>query len=91
MLIIMLCVQKLCWTAGVDGQAIVFLLTDSQIVSESFLEDVNNMLNSGEVPGLYAADEKERIVASVREWVESTTGTTSKASSAPDCFLPLMF
>lgn len=25
-----------------------------QIVTESFLEDINNMLNSGEVPGMFA-------------------------------------
>ena len=27
----------------------VFLLPDSKIVDEAFLEDINNMLNSGEV------------------------------------------
>jgi len=37
---------------GVEGQHIVFLLTDNQIVEESFLEDVNNVINSGEVPNL---------------------------------------
>ena len=35
--------------AGVEGKAVVFLLPDSKIVCEAFLEDVNNMLNSGEV------------------------------------------
>jgi hypothetical protein len=37
--------------AGVEGKPVVFLLPDSKIVSEGFLEDVNNMLNSGEVSG----------------------------------------
>ena len=52
--------------AGCRCEPTVFLLSDTQIVSESFLEDVNNILNSGEVPNLYAADEVERIVSAVR-------------------------
>lgn len=30
-----------------------FLFTDNQIVSELFLEDINNILNSGEIPNLW--------------------------------------
>lgn len=37
-----------CRTAGVDGEPVVFLFSDTQIVQEGFLEDINNMLNSGE-------------------------------------------
>lgn len=33
---------------------------------EEFLEDINNMLNSGEVPNLFAADEYEAIIANMR-------------------------
>ena len=35
--------------AGCDGTQCTFLMTDTQIMYESFLEDINNMLNSGEV------------------------------------------
>ena len=41
-------VYRLC---GVEGKRVAFILTDSQIVSESFVEDVSNILNSGDVPG----------------------------------------
>lgn len=44
--------KKLYHSAGIDGKSIVFLFKDTQIVSESFLEDINNMLNSGEVLSL---------------------------------------
>ena len=33
---------------------------------EEFLEDINNMLNSGEVPNLFPADEYEQIISQVR-------------------------
>jgi hypothetical protein len=43
-----------------------------QIVTESFLEDINNILNSGEVPNLYASDELEKIVNMVRPLAKGT-------------------
>ena len=30
-----------------------FILNDTQIMYESFLEDINNILNTGEITGLY--------------------------------------
>ncbi len=35
--------------AGSDGQPTVFLFSDNQLKDESFLEDINNILNMGEV------------------------------------------
>ncbi|XP_029291775.1 dynein heavy chain 12, axonemal [Cottoperca gobio] len=52
--------------AGVKGQKTVFLLTDSQIKDEAFLEDVDSVLNTGEVPNLFAIDEKQEIMETVR-------------------------
>lgn len=45
----------------------VFLFTDSQIKKESFLEDINNLLNAGEVPNLFAPDEKQEICERMRQ------------------------
>ncbi|KAL6428105.1 hypothetical protein ACFW04_008466 [Cataglyphis niger] len=39
----------------------VFLFSDTQIKDENFLEDISNMLNSGEVPNIYTAEEKAEI------------------------------
>ncbi|ELU17469.1 hypothetical protein CAPTEDRAFT_228350 [Capitella teleta] len=45
----------------------VFLFSDSQIKQESFLEDINNLLNAGEVPNLYPLDEKQEICEKMRQ------------------------
>ena len=44
------------------GKPTVFLITDTQIKEESFLEDIDNLLNTGEVPNLYAVDEKQELL-----------------------------
>ena len=56
---------------GIEGTPTVFLFTDTQIVTEGFVEDINNILNSGEVPGLFAQDEKERMMTEIRPYAES--------------------
>ncbi|XP_045894232.1 dynein axonemal heavy chain 6-like [Micropterus dolomieu] len=58
--------RRLYKMAGVEGKDMVFLFTDTQIVVEEFLEDINNMLNSGEVPNLFEKDELEHILAATR-------------------------
>uniref|UniRef100_A0A803V3Y9 Dynein axonemal heavy chain 12 n=1 Tax=Ficedula albicollis TaxID=59894 RepID=A0A803V3Y9_FICAL len=40
----------------------VFLITDTQIKEENFLEDIDSVLNTGEVPNIFAADEKQEII-----------------------------
>jgi len=52
---------------GEQNKKMVFLLTDQHVVEEGFLELVNNMLTSGMVPALYADDEKDALVGSVRD------------------------
>ena len=59
--------KKLLRRAGIENQEIMFLFSDSQILHESFLEDINNILNAGEVPNLFGPDEIEQIVGELRE------------------------
>ncbi|XP_052780138.1 dynein axonemal heavy chain 12-like isoform X1 [Mya arenaria] len=58
-------IKNLLKTAG-TGKTMVFLITDTQIKEESFLEDIDSLLNSGEVPNIFAADEKSEIMESIR-------------------------
>ena len=52
---------------GVDNKPTVFLFTDSHVAEEGFLELINNMLTSGEVPALFADDEKEGLIGRTRD------------------------
>jgi len=52
--------------AGVAGKPTVFVLDDTQIVQETFLEDVNNALTSGEIPGLFGKDDMSSVCEDMR-------------------------
>jgi dynein heavy chain len=41
-------------------------MTDSEVKSEDFLEYINMILSTGEIPGLLAKDEKEIVLAEIR-------------------------
>lgn len=58
--------KKLYYIAGIDNKPTVFLITDNQIIIEEFLEDINNILNSGEVSNLFDNDEYEHIINDCR-------------------------
>jgi len=53
--------KKVYQMCGVDEREVAFLLTDSQVVNEVFLEDISNILNSGEVPGDKPRSQKQRL------------------------------
>lgn len=69
--------------AGVEGKPVVFLLTDNQISKESFLEDVNSLLNSGDVPGMYSPEDKDTILGSIRDWLLTQGSPTTKVQHTP--------
>jgi dynein heavy chain, axonemal len=52
--------------AGIQDKPIVFLFSDAQVVMESMVEDLNNILNAGDVPNLYAAEDEDTIVQACR-------------------------
>lgn len=54
-------IKRLYSQTGVELKATSFLFVDTQIADESFLEDINNILSSGEVPNLYKTDEFEEV------------------------------
>ena len=63
-------IKKLMNTTGVKNEPLAFLFTDSQIVNDSFLEDINNILNTGEIPSLFETDEYSQITEELRPVAE---------------------
>ena len=57
--------------AAVKNVASVFLMTDSQVAEEQFLVLINDLLASGEIPGLFTEEEVENIISSMRPQVKS--------------------
>jgi dynein heavy chain len=60
-------IKRLYQQAGVEGRNTVFLITDTQIKSENFLEDLNNILNTGEITNLFEVEEREKIIGDLRQ------------------------
>ena len=61
--------KKLYEMTGINQQTTVFLFNDTQVIETGFLEDINGMLTSGEVAGLYAPDEKSQVTDGCRDEV----------------------
>ncbi|KAF4517247.1 hypothetical protein B566_EDAN011631, partial [Ephemera danica] len=70
--------------AGLKNVGTVFLMTDAQVADEKFLVLINDLLASGEVPELFADDEVDNIVSSLRNEVVlcfSPVGSTLRVRS----------
>lgn len=52
--------------AAINEQGIAFVMTDTQIIDEAFIENLNNLLNVGEIPNLMADEDKDEIKNGVR-------------------------
>lgn len=73
------------WT-GVDGKNYVFLFSDTSIVHDSFLEDINNILNTGEVPNLFDSADVDVINAEMRKILAEEGMQNVTKIALMDCF-----
>jgi len=54
-------VKKVLMQAGIENKETSFLFVDTQVINEQQLEDINNILNGGDVPGLYKKEDMEYV------------------------------
>jgi len=53
--------------AGCHGEKVCFIFDESNVLESAFLERMNALLASGEVPGLYKGDEQAALMSACRE------------------------
>lgn len=58
--------KKIMKESGGRGRNCVFLFTEGQIKEEAYLQDIDCLLNSGEVPNIFQIDERQEILEMVR-------------------------
>ena len=58
--------KRLLYMAGCDLKECSFLLTDNQFKHSFMLDDVNNLINEYEIPGLFGAEDKILMTEKVR-------------------------
>ncbi|RYH30569.1 hypothetical protein EON65_04765 [archaeon] len=54
-------IKRVLMQAGIKDKPTTFLFSDVQIINERMVEDINNILNSGDVANLYAPEDLESI------------------------------
>lgn len=63
-----------------------FLFSDNDIIKESFLEDVNNILSSGIVPGIFNGEELQKIREDIRKDFKAAGNTVETNDALHDFF-----
>ena len=69
---------------GCGENPFVFLFSDTQVKDERFILDISSILNTGEVPNIFAVDEKMAIIDRMR--VHAKALKNGKNMSANDLF-----
>ena len=70
--------------AGIGTKPYVFLFSDTQIKYNDFVLDINSILNTGQVPNLFAADDKATIIDGMRIHAKNLPNGRGKSMSAED-------
>ncbi|XP_050428284.1 dynein axonemal heavy chain 3-like [Adelges cooleyi] len=64
-------IKKLLRDAGCKGKPVTFLMSDNQIADDGFLEDIDMLLNTGDLANLYQSDERIDILDKVSNIAQS--------------------
>jgi dynein heavy chain 1 len=60
---------------GVEGEKICFIFDESNALSSAFLERMNALLASGEIPGLFEGEERNSLLSQCREAFHQREGS----------------
>jgi dynein heavy chain, axonemal len=80
-------IKSMMHKAGVQNKPTVFLLDDNQIVKETILEDINGILNTGEVANLFNNEEMNALSDSMMKACADAKVNTGSSAAVYDFFL----
>ena len=69
---------------GIDNRKIVFSFADKDLKQETFIEDINNILNVGELTSLFTPEDEEEIHYEIEKQLKKARvkNTSQEATSA---------
>lgn len=69
---------------GIDNKKVVFEFSDKDIKQETFIEDINNILNVGELTSLFTVEDEEEIHYDIEKQLKKARvkDTTPEATAA---------
>lgn len=73
--------------AGPMGQSVTFILTDAEIKKETFLEALNSMLATGEIPGLHQKEDRDLIPLQQKAVYMKEAGVKGEDPSAQELWV----
>jgi len=82
-------IKELFETVAMHNGQVSFILTDSEIKSDGFLELINSLLATGEIPGMLNKDDRELFMLGVKPQLVKEMGKGSEPTPAQlgTCFL----
>jgi dynein heavy chain len=75
-------VKDLFETVAMHNGQVSFILTDSEIKSDGFLELINSLLATGEIPGMLNKDDRELFMLGVKPQLVKEMGKGSEPTPA---------
>lgn len=74
--------RKVLMRSGCDGQRIAFIFDESNVLESGFLERMNALLATGEVPGLFEDAERMQMLSACRDRLKKCSETSAGDSDA---------
>ncbi|XP_043257418.1 dynein axonemal heavy chain 3 [Colletes gigas] len=72
--------KNLLLRVGCQGKSTVFLFGDHQIKQETFVEDINMILNTADIPNLYNTEEMAEILDKMTNLIRETVGKRAETT-----------
>jgi len=66
-------IKQAVYEAGIHGENTILAIEDHQLINPLFIESINSLLSSGEIPGMYNKEELETLFSEIKD-IYSETG-----------------